>query len=274
MSSPDDNEMARMWKGRSGRTWAELQSLLDGIFEPLVDLLVADIPDGANDSVLDIGCGAGATTRAAAARLGPQGRALGIDISDALIEVARAKAVGAADFRNADAETHPFTPASFDRLISRFGIMFFADPVRAFANLHVAAKPDAAMHLLTWRSPADNPFMTTAERAAESDLDLPKRAPNAPGQFGLADADYTRGILVKSGWREVAITPRNVPCAMRTRDLETYFTRVGPLGAMLEDVDPAKRAAIVAKVRAAFEPFVQDDLVRFECAIWQVRARA
>jgi SAM-dependent methyltransferase len=273
-----DTEMAKMWKGRSGRAWVELQGLLDGMLQPLADVLAADVPTGANEHVLDVGCGAGASTRAAARRLNAEGRCTGVDISGALIEAARVQTLseGATlDYIEADAETHTFPPAAFDRVISRFGVMFFADPVRAFANLRAAAKPGARMHLITWRSPADNPFMTTAERAAARYLpDMPKREPNAPGQFGLADADFTRGILNESGWRAIAIDAFDAPCTLPTSELERYFTRAGPLAAMLDDMDDARRADIIATVHNAFMPYVEGDTVRFTSAVWQVRARA
>ena len=141
--------------------------------------------------VLDVGCGTGSTTLAVARLLGAKGRCTGIDISEPMIAAARARAEREgtpASFIRADAQTHAFEPASFDMIISRFGVMFFDDSVRAFANLRRAARDDAELRFIAWRSAAENPFMTTAERAAAPLLpNLPARRPDAPGQFAFAD---------------------------------------------------------------------------------------
>ena len=147
----------------------------------------------AGGRVLDVGCGTGSTTLAVARRLGAKGRCIGIDISEPMIAAARARAEREgtpASFIRADAQTHAFEPASFDMIISRFGVMFFDDSVRAFANLRRAAKQTPSLRFIAWRSAAENPFMTTAERAAAPLLpNLPARRPDAPGQFAFADRD-------------------------------------------------------------------------------------
>src|SRR4051812_20493178 len=194
-----NEDMAAAWNGVSGRAWVEEQQLLDHTYAPIEKLLVDEVAAAGARAVLDVGCGAGATTLAVARNLGVRGQATGVDISEPLIEVARARAkreASAAKFLRADAQTHGFEPSSFDLLVSRFGVMFFDDPTVAFANLRRAASAAAQMRLMVFRSVAENPFMTTAERAAMPLLaNLPPRKPDAPGQFAFANPARVRSLL-------------------------------------------------------------------------------
>jgi SAM-dependent methyltransferase len=271
-----NEEQALLWNDQAGRAWVEEQSLLDRLLEP-VEALLAEAAAGAR-RVVDVGCGTGATTLAIARRLAPGGDCLGIDISAPVIAAARDRAAleaVSARFVCADAQTHAFEAAQFDAIVSRFGVMFFGDPVRAFANLRAAARDDARMTLVTWRSAEENPFMTTAERAAAPLLpEIPAREPGAPGQFAFADPGHVQGILAAAGWTGVELAPFDFACTMREDELATYFTRLGPLARALPQADAPTQAEIVRTVRAAFDPYVEGDRVRFTAACWTVRARA
>jgi len=178
-------------------------------------------------------------------------------------------------FIRADAQTYAFEPPTFDMIMSRFGVMFFDDPVAALANLHRAAIPDGEMRLVVFRSADDNDFMTTAERAAAPLLsNLPPRRPNAPGQFAFADRDRVRRWLGDSGWACVKLAPLNVPCTFPAADLERYVTRLGPVGQALRDAEEPERQRVLREVRAAFEPFVHGAQVAFTAACWMITARA
>ncbi|HKE47410.1 MAG TPA: class I SAM-dependent methyltransferase [Rhodanobacteraceae bacterium] len=277
-SAPQTNsEQAKMWNGVSGRAWVETQALLDEVLKPFEALLTAAVAVRRPARLLDVGCGTGATTIAAARQMGPGGRAVGIDISQPMIEAARAKAERAnasAAFVHADAQTHAFDRAGFDMIVSRFGVMFFDDPVAAFANLRHASADDAVLSVLVYRSPAENPFMLTAERAAAPLLpDMPARDPAAPGQFAFADPRRVERIFGDSGWADVDLQPVDVACSFPARELVRWYTQLGPLGRVLADVDEARRTRVVEAVRAAFDPYVHGDDVRFESACWQIAAR-
>ena len=191
-----------------------------------------------------------------------------------MLEAARARST-AATFIHADAETYAFDAEGFDSIISRFGVMFFADPQRAFSNLRRAATQRATLHLVAWRSAEDNPFMTTAERAAAPLLpNLPAREPNAPGQFAFADEHRVQRILEESGWGEVDIQPLDVACTLPERELLRYLTKLGPVGRALASADDQTRSRVSEAVRAAFDSYVHGPEVRFTAACWQIRARA
>jgi len=273
-----NQDQSELWNGPSGAVWVEMQNLLDEMLAPFGSLLIEHAVREGTLRVLDIGCGAGATTLMAAKRLGERSSCLGVDISAPLVEVARNRArqegLGNVEFVRADAQTHAFEPRSFDAIISRFGVMFFDDPLAAFANIRKAAKENGLLAFIAWRSPAENPFMTAAARAAAPILpDLRAPDPNAPGQFAFADGERVRGILASSGWKDVEIQPIDIACSVARSDLLEYVTKLGPVGVALREADEDTRARTTAAVRAAFEPFIQGDTARFNAACWLVSAR-
>jgi SAM-dependent methyltransferase len=276
--TPNRNQAA-LWNDTAGRTWANMQALLDRILAPFAEpVWTAGFP-GEGRRVLDIGCGAGATTLGMARRLGPDGFCLGVDISEPLVAAAKAgaeaEAVGSAHFIQADAQTFEFDPGGFDAVISRFGVMFFDDPEAAFANIRRAARPGAKLAFLAWRGPAENPFMTTAARAAAPYVPpIAPPQPGAPGQFGFADGDRVRRILAASGWSDIDVSPLDVPTEIAEPDLVSYVTRMGPAGLALQAMEEGARAEAAKAIRAAFDPFVQDGAARFTGACWLGTARA
>jgi SAM-dependent methyltransferase len=272
-----ENEQITLWNGSAGRAWVEEQALIEGVLAPFQDLLVGAVRASRPRQVLDVGCGTGSTTVAVARLLGEGGRCTGIDVSEPMIAAARARAErerAPASFVRADAQAYAFEAASFDMVISRFGVMFFADLVQAFANLRHAARDGAELRFIAWRSAAENPFMTTAERAAAPLLpSLPAREPDAPGPFALADAGRVARILEESGWTDIDLRPIDVPCAMPEKDLGRYLSRFGPVGTALGQADEPTRTRVLQTVRAAFDPFVHGDEVRYTAACWMVGAR-
>jgi SAM-dependent methyltransferase len=175
----------------------------------------------------------------------------------------------------ADAQSHAFEPAAFEMIVSRFGVMFFADPVCAFANLRRATRRNGELRLIAWRGPAENPFMTTAERAAAPFLpEIPPRRTDAPGQFAFADSRRVHGILEQAGWGEIDVRPLDVACAFASKDLIDYVSRIGPLGRILRSTDERTRSRVMEAVLPAFDPYVDGAEVRFAAACWLIGARA
>ncbi len=272
-----NDDQAQRWNGSAGCAWVEAQRILDRTLQPFEDLLVAEVSASGAQHVLDVGCGTGSTTRAVARLLGTNGRSVGIDISGQMIDAARLLADqerAAATFICADAQQHAFGSQNFDMIMSRFGVMFFDDSVQAFANLRRAAADGASLRCIAWRSPAENPFMTTAERAAAPLLsNLPAPRPDEPGRFGFADEQRVRSILQRSGWAEIELRPVDVTCTLPESELTRYGTRFGPVGIALQEADPQTRAQVTAAVRAAFDPYVHGAEVRFTARCWMICAR-
>ena len=271
-----ETEQAKLWNGSSGHAWVDAQDLLDRVLQPFEDLLLREVDARSPSRVLDIGCGTGSTTLAIARRLGARGQCTGIDISEPMLALARTRAAregSTAQFVRADAQTHVFVPGTADLVVSRFGVMFFEDPVQAFTNLRHATAAGGALRCIAWRSAAENPFMTTAERSAGPLLpDLPPRRPDGPGQFAFGSESRVRAILEQGGWTDVEVRPIDVTCAMPEPELTRYFTRLGPVGMALPGLDEPLREQVVTTVRAAFERYVHGSEVRFTAACWMLEA--
>jgi SAM-dependent methyltransferase len=271
-----EQDMSAYWD-RAGKVWVEQQGLLDRMYRPFAQAVVEAADLRAGEAVLDVGCGSGATTFEAAWQVGPQGRAFGVDISPALLELARRRAgedgLEGVDFLQADAQTHTFS-SEFDAIVSRFGVMFFPDPVAAFANLRKALKPGGRLAFACWRGPEDNAISTLPLEAAAPFLpSVPKFEKDAPGRFGFADPERVRTILAESGWRDVALAPLDDPTPVSAEELLTMSLRVGPLNPILANADDAVREKVWAAVTAAVEPYVKDGVAEMNSACWLVTAR-
>lgn len=266
-----------LWNGPAGDAWVQAQPLLDALFAPFSERLVEVALKSFARSVIDVGCGTGATTLALAEALGGA-HCLGIDVSAPMIDLARdrAKARGsAARYVCADAARHDFAPGAVDLIVSRFGVMFFERPLDAFARLRAALRSGGALHAIVWRGSDENAFMTTAERAAAPLLpDLPARRPGAPGQFAFADPAFVREVLVRSGWQDPDIHPLDIECAMPAAELERYFTLLGPVGLALRHAGADTRARVTEALHEAFRPYQDGGMVRFTAACWEISARA
>lgn len=273
--SDSRNAQATLWNGTSGAAWVEMQAVLDATFAPIEAALVEAVSAAGARDVLDIGCGTGSTTLAIQRRLGAGGQAVGVDISEPMLALARARgAESAARFVLADPQEAALEPAAYDLIVSRFGVMFFDDPVRAFRNLRRATREDGSLFLIVWRSPAENGFMTSAERAVAPFLpELPARDLDAPGQFGFADPHRVRRILAESGWRDVDVRPADFACTLPESELVHYLTRLGPIAQVMREAEPELRVKMLAAARAAFETYVEGSIVRFTAACWIVTAR-
>ncbi len=267
------------WNDAGGNAWVEHQGLLDRINQPVGDIIAARADPGAGARVLDVGCGAGATTLDMARRLRPDGLSVGVDVSEALLELARqrarSEAVGNVDFLRADAATHDFGGSVFDAAISRYGVMFFEDPDAAFANLRRAVRPGGGLTFACWRSAAENPLTLVPLEAAAPFLPEPPKAPaDAPGRFAFANPDRVRGILDRGGWRRIAVEPLDVATPVSLDELLTLSLKLGLLGTLLPRHDETVRRQVAEAVAARLESHVVNGMVPMTAACWLVTATA
>lgn len=272
-SAPTDQ--AAYWNKTGGQAWVDLQDMMDNLNRPIEEALVERAFPGLGKRVLDIGCGAGATTLAMARRLGLEGLSLGVDISAPLIEIAAAQATPGAQFVQADAQTYDFGGSRFDAAMSRFGVMFFGDFDAAFTNIRSGLKPGAELVFACWRSPADNPMAVLPGRAAAPFLPpTPAADPLAPGRFAFADPERVRGILARSGWAQIDITRLDAPTPIALTDLVTLSLRMGPVASALREQDDMVRAKVRDAVETALSSEAVDGIVPMVAGCWLVTARA
>lgn len=279
MSTTPIKPDAAYWNQAGGQAWVELQGLMDSLNQPIADILVERGFPGPGKAVLDVGCGAGATTLAMARRLGEDGLCLGVDVSAPLLDIARRRAedegLGAAGFVQADAQTYPLDKESFDGVISRFGVMFFGDFDAAFANLRRGVKPGGQMVFACWRSPAANPLANAPLAAAQPFLPpLPEPDPDAPGRWAFAKPERVRGALERGGWQDIGIEPLDVPTPLSVEDCMTLSLRMGALGSALQHQTDGVRQEVRDAVAKSLEPYTKDGIVQMTAACWLVTARA
>ncbi|MCW2395918.1 MULTISPECIES: class I SAM-dependent methyltransferase [unclassified Sphingobium] len=203
------------------------------------------------------------------------GTCTGVDISPDLIRLARLRAEQRpnAHFLCGDAQRHDFPPEQFDAIVSRFGVMFFDDPVAAFVNIRRAARPGAALRCIVWRGMADNPFMAT-QYDALSHVSGPqaKLTSHAPGQFAFADDRRVKHTLAGAGWHRVTIEPVSVPCELPANDLAIYARRMGGMETILASLDEVQSLRLQRALDAGFARFVVEEVAWIDAGCWMVRA--
>ena len=275
-----NTEQFDAWNTEEGPHWAEHQDRYDalnhGFTEGLLD--AAAIAD--TDAVLDIGCGNGQTTRLAARRAG-KGRAVGLDLSKPMLEraaaTARDEGITNIDFEQGDAQIHPFERGAFDVAISRYGVMFFNDPVAAFANIRTALRPGGRLAFLCWQDLTRNEWLMVTAGAALQHVPMPDLGePGAPGPFAFSDPDRVRTILDGAGFEGVGIDAADA--AMRLGDdAEDAMAFLGTSGmgrALLDRADPESRAKATVAVVEVLRQHETPGGVYLNGAAWLVTALA
>jgi SAM-dependent methyltransferase len=275
---------AEHWNtGEGVAHWIRNQARYDRMHAPFTAMILgaASLQPGGN--VLDVGCGCGGTTLAAARLVAP-GQAVGLDLSGPMLARARADAeaagLGNLLFLQGDAQVHELEPARFDVVLSRFGVMFFTDPVAAFANIRSATRPGGRLVFVCWQPLDANQWLQVPGAALGEHV--PPMAGfgsgDGPGMFAFADPDRIREILAAAGWQDVEITAEQAPILVGgggTVDDAVEFLRTATMGrTMLAGVDVATADRAIASVRAALAPYADADGVRLGAAAWLVQAAA
>lgn len=265
------------WNGAAGETWVESQDRLDRLLGPLSEVAVARAAVQPGERVVDIGCGCGTTS----AELAKRGATVwGIDISAPMLAHAntRFKGVARLAFSQADASTQTFT-ADHQLLFSRFGVMFFDDPVGAFRNLRTALVPEGRLVFLCWQEAAKNQWLSIAGRAVQPFLPQaanPVPVPAGPDPFAFADTNHVTNILNQSGFREIgfeSLTPK-LHLADDLDGAIRFQTRVGPLSRVLAELQGDQRDKALDAARSALAAHLTPEGLRLGAAAWLVTARA
>lgn len=268
---------AEAWNGYEGQHWADHQSRYDAVNSGFNGHLLDAAAIGARSRVLDVGCGNGQLTRLAAG-LAPAGRVTGIDLSAPMLERARATAVAEGldnvSYTQADAQVHPFPAGAYDVVLSRFGIMFFADPVAAFGNLRRALRPDGQLVFVSLRDAGDLGVVLDAMTRL---LPPPARTgmEDPTGPMSLADPAVIRTLLGAAGFVDVSTVPVEAPqvWGRDSVDAAGFLGGWGPIRHLLDQVDPETAARARAELPVALRAYQDVDAVRLRGTAWLVTAR-
>lgn len=258
----DNEDQKTYWSDKAGQSWVALQGVMDATLAPVLDLVLDRAGLQTGQTVLDVGCGAGTSTVQVAQRVGPQGHALGVDISDTLLAKAKdlAKATPHASFLLADAQSYRFETNSFDHLLSRFGVMFFEDTTAAFRNMAKALKPDGKITLGAWGPAPNNPWFMIPARVAAKRLGTPPKTDRTlPGPFAFEDQNRVIEMLENAGLRDVTATTHRLmltPPAGLEEVADQCFA-IGPVSRVVEHFNGTAEdvAAIHEGIIEEFSPF-------------------
>jgi SAM-dependent methyltransferase len=273
-------EQIEYWNGKVGDIWVQMQERMDQALTPVTAALLAAANPQAGEMVLDIGCGAGETTLAVDAVVGEGGHAIGLDISEPLLAHARHRAealLSEVEFIAADASVWA-EEAGFDLILSRFGVMFFADPQTAFAHLHGLAAPGGRLVFACWQPAARNLWATLPLSALAKLLPpQPPADPHAPGPFAFADAARVATMLEAAGWQDLAF--HSLPFTMLVgsgddpvADAVSFNLKIGPAARVVREAGIGDAARPM--LAAALQPYLADGRVELPGAVWLVTARA
>jgi SAM-dependent methyltransferase len=270
-------EQAAYWNGPGGEGWLAAYQRIRRAIGDIGDVGLAAAAPQHGEHVIDIGCGTGDTTAALARAVGLAGHVLGVDISETLIEAARAHRLENATFVVGDAATHPFRAEAYDLVFSRFGVMFFADPVAAFRNIRHALRPTGRLVFIAWRTPQENPWGTVPARAAQPFLPpLPRPGPEDPGQFSFGERARVERILNEAGFHKLRLEPidRQIWMGPSVADVLAGAGRFGPLARAFAVAEPAAIEKAKQAIAQALAPHEGPDGVRLPGACWLVQANA
>lgn len=272
-----NTEQAEAWNGDQGRHWIVHRERYDQMLRWFTPQLLNAADVAVDERLIDIGCGSGETT-CLGARAARNGLALGVDLSDLLLDEARRRAaregLNNAQFEQGDAQVHPFASASYDVAMSRFGIMFFKAPEVAFANIARAVRPGGRLAFLCWQDAARNEWFMTTQAALAAHMDFPELGADEPGPFSLADSDRIREHLDGAGFVDVSIAPVAEPMRLGSDidDVTDFVRDRSRVSRLLADAGEIATRKALDSVRAALGPYQSTDGVVLGGAAWLVTA--
>jgi ubiquinone/menaquinone biosynthesis C-methylase UbiE len=265
------------WNEAGGKMWVDNIERTHALLKPLGDVIQDHAAVCKGESVLDVGCGGGLNSVELAVRVGPAGHVLGVDVSETILDCARAQPdlPPNLEFLCADAASEDLGSARFDLLFSRFGVMFFDNPKAAFTTLRGTLKPGGRLAFLCWQAPALNSWLSQPMAAIFEVLPPPEPQPDprAPGPFAFAEAAWVREILDDAGYQDIEIESLELDMPMGAVDeAVSYMMRFGPAVELLAQADENQRNEVESRIRDAFLPFTREGLVTGPTATWIVTA--
>ena len=281
----DNATQIEFWNGETGRNWVTHDALMEAMLQPLGESVMDTLAPQPGEHVLDIGCGCGHTSLSLADRVGAEGSVTGVDISAPMLAVASQLAAernaedASIQFLEADAQTHTFEPERYDVVFSRFGVMFFQDPIAAFANIRSVLRASGRLAFCCWQPRAVNPFMTVPAMAALELLPAPpEMPPRTPGPFAFEEAEYVMEVLTSAGFESVVVTPLKQPLTfgrgLSLTDIVERLVQIGPIAQMVREASEDLQQPVRDKVIDAVAPFyTQDAGMTLDGQFWQVTAR-
>jgi SAM-dependent methyltransferase len=280
MDEPCNSEQIDYWNGAAAARWVHHQASIDRAMGAFGLGAIERLALRSGERVLDVGCGSGDTLIELARRVGAAGEVVGVDASRPLLERARARVHGTPNIQlvEADVARHAWEPR-FDALFSRFGVMFFADPVRAFQNLRHALVPDGRLGFACWQSLDDNPWCALPLAAARSVIEVLPDPPatHAPGPFAFADPRHIRRVLSNAGYQRIELSSFRTPMVISEEGLDAaidFALHIGPVARIFAEQSDAIADAIRQRLRSALAPVATAKTVTLEGAVWLVSARA
>ena len=279
-----NEQQTEFWSGSGGEYWVVNQQQMDTMLEPLGARALTRIDLSGVRHLLDVGCGTGTTTMDIAARLPEGARVTGADLSVPMTEYARSRLAPAgisnADFMTCDLQTDELEADMFDAAFSRFGVMFFDQPVIGFSNIRTAMKSGAPLAFVCWQTPRENLWHSLAVAKAKEFIEMPAAPdPRAPGPFAFADADYVTSILTDAGFGDIVIEPHTQTVELFSgqdvRNAAENFARINPIiSAFITEAGDDKAEPLIDGLAETLAPYHKKGALHFPSATWLVSARA
>jgi SAM-dependent methyltransferase len=282
ISSANAREV-QYWNSAHARPWADDYQAIDRLFADLTPIALDYAAPRLRERVIDIGCGSGTTVLELAARVGPNGYVVGADVSKPSVEKARERIAAAgvhqAEVMLCDVSTHNFAADSFDLAFSRFGVMFFANPVSTFANIRTSMKAKGRLALAVFRTLQENEWATAIVGSVRHLLPpITPPAPEEPGQFSWGDAGRVRRFLEAAGFQDVSLTPHDPLLFLagpgEAAKAASFMSRVGPVVRAMGDASEEQRREVRAALQVFFRNHEGPQGIALQGAIWIVKARA
>ena len=274
-----NQDQKEFWNNEKGKIWVALEKKIDAMLSPLGDEALKSLAPENGENIIDIGCGTATTSLKIADLVGDKGSVTGVDISKPILECARQKAkensVSNIEFILADAQNHKYLVNSYDAIFSRFGVMFFEDPVAAFANLIKGLKSGGRLAFICWAEPSVNDWIETSTNVASRFLELPpKAAPREPGPFAFEDPVYLRKILSDAGWKKITIenycTTNLV--GKTIEEAADFLSRMGPMSIPFENAEETVKIKVIDALKDCFSNYLTETGVEMNFNSWIVTA--